>query len=467
MADLCIIYASADTKIVEALARLLSPPYEVWWGDKIVQGNYRAEIERQLSSCKCVLAVWSTASRDNQNVIDEAGFAQTHGIPLLPVILDKARAPIGFGGLQRVSISDWRNGPDNPAAQRLLERVTAIVPPSPENVARALGLKVHNCSLALPVFFNSVSSHETQLSPYDAAEALRIFGSKSILVSAYDTGRGKQSRAINNALSKCRSAGAVVLLDSGNYESSRLNDKRWTIKRLHKAFHETPHDLAFIYDDMKPPRNATGIAKRVIAAVERDSRRTKAPVLPILHVPRRSDGSYATELFDEALKIVAKHLRPILIAVPERELGDGIVQRCKAVVRIRRSLNELGFYQPLHLLGTGNPMSIAILAAAGADSFDGLEWCRLAADNASAALYHFQQYEFFAYQTQFAASTVSKTAATDKSISFAGRVVMHNLDFFQEWISEIRQHMERGKIETFLAEKLPKGVMRQIAPALT
>lgn len=43
-----------------------------------------------------------------------------------------------------------------------------------------------------------------------------------------------------------------------------------------------------------------------------------------------------------------------MIAVPERELGDGIVARARAVHEIRRSLDSLGFYQPLHLLGCGN-----------------------------------------------------------------------------------------------------------------
>jgi queuine/archaeosine tRNA-ribosyltransferase len=72
---------------------------------------------------------------------------------------------------------------------------------------------------------------------------------------------------------------------------------------------------------------------------------------------------------------VAEQLCPVLLAVPERALGEGIATRIRSVRQIRKALNELDFYCPLHLLGTGNPVSIIAYTIAGADSFDGLEWC--------------------------------------------------------------------------------------------
>ena len=81
-----------------------------------------------------------------------------------------------------------------------------------------------------------------------------------------------------------------------------------------------------------------------------------------------------------AIERVAKELDCNVIAVPERELGDGILERSKSVRRIRRVLDNTGRYRLIHILGTGNPYSILLLAAAGADLFDGLEWCRTVAD---------------------------------------------------------------------------------------
>ena len=70
--------------------------------------------------------------------------------------------------------------------------------------------------------------------------------------------------------------------------------------------------------------------------------------------------------------------------------------------KIREALNELYFYQPVHVLGTGNPASIALLAAAGADTFDGLEWSRYVADGETKNLHHFQHYDLFKWQDAFA-----------------------------------------------------------------
>lgn len=160
--------------------------------------------------------------------------------------------------------------------------------------------------------------------------------------------------------------------------------------------------------------------------------------------------------------------QPTLIAVPERELGIGVLERAKIVHLIRRSLDELGFYQPVHLLGTGNPLSIAILAAVGALCFDGLEWCRTVADHQSGTLYHFHQYDFFAWQAELADSPIAQAAAKSSEIGYAGKVVFHNLDFFAAWMSELRAHMRNGKVERFLSAKLPGGTsgMRTLEAAV-
>ncbi len=145
------------------------------------------------------------------------------------------------------------------------------------------------------------------------------------------------------------------------------------------------------------------------------------------------------------------------MAVPERELGNGILDRACAVNKIRRALNELGFYQPLHLLGTGNPLSIAILSAAGADWFDGLEWCRTVADGETALLYHLHQFEFFGWQSELLASPIVQEAVKSETISYQGKVAFHNLDFLSTWMTELRKHLSEGTIERLLTEKLPNG----------
>jgi queuine/archaeosine tRNA-ribosyltransferase len=136
----------------------------------------------------------------------------------------------------------------------------------------------------------------------------------------------------------------------------------------------------------------------------------------------------APELFAR----VSQALRTDFIAIPERELGSGITNRVKTVRAIRTGLNELGHYQAIHLLGTGNPLSVAIFAAAGADSFDGLEWCRTVADHESATLFHFP------------------------GLSYNAKVAFHNLEFFRFWTVDVQRHTAADNLASVLRAFLPR-----------
>jgi queuine/archaeosine tRNA-ribosyltransferase len=135
-----------------------------------------------------------------------------------------------------------------------------------------------------------------------------------------------------------------------------------------------------------------------------------------------------TALLPEAARLAAELLYPVLLAVPERTLGEGIVERTRTVRKIRAALNTLEVYCPLHLLGTGNPLSIIAYALAGADSFDGLEWCQTVVDHETGRLYHLQQWDLFRHQTEWGANN---------SLPYIQSVLMHNLDFYGRLMAEL------------------------------
>lgn len=445
---------------MEKLQALLAERYEVWWDHEIHSGDYRAEIERQLSTAKCVIPVWCRISRTGGNVVDEAEFAKRRAVPLLPVRIEDVELPIGFGSLHTIDLLGWNGESAHAGVEDLLRNVQTLLGSRARLLPRIQQLGVGGCSIALPAFFLSVSSHETPLRPEAAVNALTLFGANTLLVSAYDIIHEKSAADIVRYLETCRSNNAVVLLDSGNYEAYRKGDQDWKPEALREAIAKTPHDLFFCFDDVEPPAEVDEVVRRVLAAVERDSVPGCAPALPIVHAPRDSaTGLARPDLIGEVLKRVSRELRPPLVAVPERELGGGLLARARTVYEIRRTLDELGFYQPLHLLGTGNPLSIAVFTAVGADSFDGLEWCRTAVDHGSGRLYHFQQFDFFSWQSdQLANSPVVREAVTSNKVEYSGKVVFHNLEFFQTWMDDLREHVRTGKMDRFLSDKLPGGI---------
>ena len=240
---------------------------------------------------------------------------------------------------------------------------------------RYMELHVGGTALQLPCFFPSVSSVRTNLKPVDYIDLLDLSGHPLFLVSAYDLAHcsDNQRQCMDIALKRSKERGSAILMDSGNYESFWKSDKTWQPHNFHKIAGTDNYHLCFCYDNQDPPSDSKLIAEDVVDSVLRDQNHAFGTVIPIIH------GSAIT--LPDAVRIVAEQLHPILLAVPERELGEGIVERAQTVRKIRETLNTLGTYYPVHLLGTGNPLSIITYAFAGADSFDGLEWCQTTVDH--------------------------------------------------------------------------------------
>lgn len=461
MSDIYIVYASQSREMARDLVGALSKQWDVWWDDTIV-GSFPAAIERAMGDALCVVAVWSAAAHVSANVRDELAMAQRRGIQIIAVKAEACDAPYGFGNLSVVDLTKWSGDTEHDGFRQLLRRIKTVVPPKAraERMSSCLDRRV-----TLPAMFMSVSSHETQLTPIEAVKALRLFRAPTMLISAYDLVPSRLEPQIIKELTRYRRQRGVVLLDSGNYEASRLGDLTWSPCDLSEVLANVPHDMAFSFDVMQPSKSPARSATQILRGLERDRRSSTAPVMPIVHAPSRKAG-YELSMLPAVVSAVARSAQSPLIAVPERELGAGLVQRAKTVQEIRRSLDTLPFYQPLHILGTGNPWSIAVLAAAGADSFDGLEWCRMAVDVVTMRLNHFQHFDFFTYQTKMADSLVATAALDDERIKYAGKVAFHNLDFFHKFAADLQQAIERNSVEAFVAGILGRSNTNQLRTQL-
>ena len=82
--------------------------------------------------------------------------------------------------------------------------------------------------LELPIFFPSVSSVKTNFTLLEYVKILHALAVPTFLVSAYDTHHAGTDRAeVIRLLGSAKSAGATILLDSGNYESYWHGDSEW------------------------------------------------------------------------------------------------------------------------------------------------------------------------------------------------------------------------------------------------
>jgi hypothetical protein len=131
MADIFLSYAREDAKRAEAIARALEiRGWSVFWDRRIPHGsNFRAHLQKQLESARCILVLWSTAAIASQFVLDEAAEGLEDG-RLVPALIEAVKPPLGFRGLQAADLTERQElESESHELQALLVSIGGIVSP--------------------------------------------------------------------------------------------------------------------------------------------------------------------------------------------------------------------------------------------------------------------------------------------------------------------------------------------------
>ena len=309
-------------------------------------------------------------------------------------------------------------------------------------------LPIGGGTLALPCFFPAISSVKTNLAPFDYVRVLTATEFPQFLISAFDISDcpSNQRKDLEDQLSAAVIRG-IVLLDSGNYEKYWHRAAEWTQEQFFSVLGTTACQIAFCYDNQDPPESVPGAIDEVERAViQAQEHAQNATILPIIHGPILA--------LTEVAAGVVERTQPSMLAVPERLLGEGLLARAKRVHELRLALDSLGTgFTALHLLGTGNPLSILVYTLCGADSFDGLEWCQTVADPTTARLHHFQQRDLVD-------GLADMTSVADMPYSLG--TLVHNLMFYQSLMASISAANTDGSWLALLRQYLPQQFLKKL-----
>ncbi len=115
-----VSYSRVDGERVQPLVdALIAYGFDVWWDSKIPGGAaFAREIEAALTAADAVVVVWSATSVESDWVRDEASTGRDRG-RLVPVRIDAAPVPLGFGQYQVIDLRAWSGERDAPAFRRL------------------------------------------------------------------------------------------------------------------------------------------------------------------------------------------------------------------------------------------------------------------------------------------------------------------------------------------------------------
>ena len=319
-------------------------------------------------------------------------------------------------------------------------------------IERPQSIVLESKQIQTPAYFPSISSIKTPRLPLDYLSVLSALSgvTNKFLVSAFDLLPLKGEPDAKKCIDAAREAGSVVLMDSGNYESFWKNAQAsWKQPAFHAALEAYSCDIAFGFDEQAPPDDEDEHVNLIVNRWRLDQSRAGAClIVPIVH------GN--SDALPDLCRKVAHQTEVNFIAVAERRLGDGLIDRALAIRAIRQSLDSLGRYVFLHILGTGNPISMAVFSLEGADSFDGLEWCQTVVDHDSGFLFHLSQADFFIGQSVW--------SATD--FPFHIKVLAHNLEFYRDWMDRLqRADTKKLKME-FCQFNFPNRIYRICAESL-
>jgi hypothetical protein len=128
VSDIFISYAREDQQWVERFARVLEGyGWSLWWDRQIPTGeSFDTVIERELSSAKCVIVVWSHHSVASDWVKSEAASARESNV-LLPILIDDTPLPFEFRRLQTQSLATWHVADPHPGFEQLLKDIARLL----------------------------------------------------------------------------------------------------------------------------------------------------------------------------------------------------------------------------------------------------------------------------------------------------------------------------------------------------
>src|SRR6266568_2260562 len=205
-----------------------------------------------------------------------------------------------------------------------------------------------NKSLNVPALVPSISSFETQLDPVAALQLQYSLREPVSLVSAYDI--QQQGEELEELCQEFRKS-SVLLLDSGGYEHShvvRYSANRappWTIDDFRNVCALALHDYVFSYDyfwcEDDDNETVADFELRLVSELfNGHDFISPETLIPVLHLHAYKDERKRlsdTEILNLAGRLASECKSPF-VAIPERELGDGLLERYQLAKKLCNTL---------------------------------------------------------------------------------------------------------------------------------
>ncbi len=310
-----------------------------------------------------------------------------------------------------------------------------------EEFPRLFSIETSGKSLKTPFFVPAISSIKADWEIFGYVDLIEKVGYPGFLISAYDIFKleKKEKKILMKVLSNYTDKRVFVFLDNGNYEAYWYKNNTWSLNKLKTVLARVYPDFCFSFDIFwDGDRSVKKHVKETITSIAKTAGMQKTgSTIALIHSN--------PELFPKVTRKIVDYINPEIVAIPERELGFSVFQKSQTVKKIRDELDRTKKPIPIHILGTGNPISILIFTLCGADMYDALDWSNAFVDPKTGQLFHFSQKDLVDCQCK-----VCKM----KKVPYNYQVLAHNLIFYVEFLDKIRDSIRNEEIDVVLNEYL-------------
>ena len=313
-----------------------------------------------------------------------------------------------------------------------------------DGFSQMLAISFDNKTLVTPTYFPAISSFGIKHGIRRLIELVVRQRFPRLLISAYDL--HKMKKEVREGIITKELQGYVddsfLFLDSGMFESYWLRDSKWTMESYKQIAKKFPFDI-FTSLDFFPMVDdvSSGIVSSAIRRIKESRGISNSPgFAPIIH---GVNPKALVAMVESIMKKIPNDWS--IIAVPERDCGRTILEKANTIARIRRTINENRENTILHILGCGNPKSLALFSFCGADSFDSLDWIKYAINPISHSLDDFSYLDYLSCDCR---------VCTGSERQYEEKVFLHNLTYYQELIKSIQTSIRKDQISEFIEERL-------------
>jgi len=361
-------------------------------------------------------------------------------------------------GIHNTVVQEWsetdgfHHSPKIGVRGKLTDKLKVDIPFKSEKHSRITIISGGNKDLATPTFFPAVSSRQS----FDIRALLELMLAENyprLYISAYDIYENPDVYDTNLILAIDRNFwnGCTIMIDSGCFESYHKGDKNWTQGKYKEAINKFHSDYYMAFDPFPQSDESKGEYYKDLMSNLNASRGVQSDgsiLIAILH------GSNPTSLVDNLRCYLGEYNeKDTIIAVPERECGESLSERCLTISNIRRAFTDFGVDPILHILGCGDPVSISAYVYSGADSFDSAEWTQYLVDPIGLKKLSISQLELIKCDCR--ACELTNTPPNK-------RALLHNLLFYQNFMTKLRDMIKYGTLRDFLITSVGKDIVSKI-----